>query len=447
MASISPISDYRPQLLEFSRCSEGFGFKHNFDRDLHLFALWEKASPYWEDIVSDIKGHFVVLAEYEIHWSRECIDDNFLRLYGMPKQQIREPMPQSKRARMVGEGPFVFLVVEDPTPLYIYHQTFSQKVEMVNKNIVLAKARYRDLAEGGLYVHSSNSIAEFFRDGTLILGEARIKELMRQSIPSELSTARQRLDRDISGADGWGSLPELFEHLKCSSDYVVLRNFATLPDGLEEGDGDIDLLCTNAEDFIAVSGARMSYNDGAKISCEVLVAGVSIALDVRFVGDGYYDRAWEQELIASSVLYRGLVSVPAVDHHFFSLLYHAKLHKGAVKQKYIHVLEDLAKVIGLRDPVVGVVTDDENALALLSGFLFEQDYERTKPLDIAVGSNISFVRRLDACGVLWNRNAKRSPIWLRSVLAGLPFVWRIKGRWFVLLEKAFRYVRSRHFAG
>jgi hypothetical protein len=438
-----PLVDYRSRALRFTYAPALAGYVHNFERDVQLFVLWEKSRPYWEVIIADIRSHFIVIDEIEIQWSAASVDNNFLRLYGMAPETTPRAEGKKGRSDIVGGGAFTVVVVEDPAPVYVYNRTYSQKVELVNKNIVEAKARYRLLAEASLYVHSSNSIKEFFRDGALILGLERMHAILR----TPYRGARSRLERDLSGDEGWNSLAELFDHLKVTVDYVVLRNFDDLPRALEAGDPDLDVLCIDAEDFAAVSGGYVTVKRGAKFSCEIRVAGQMLPVDVRFVGDGYYDPLWEKEMLEHSELRNGVVVVPSSEHHFFSLLYHAKLHKTVVKDKYRTRLTSLARSLGLEQPDGIVVTDDNGALPLLAGYLYEKDFDRTAPLDIWVEQNPAFARKLDSSGPIWSRTLQKDRLLIASLLSRLPLVWRVKGRFLEFVVKVFRYARSRYYAG
>lgn len=447
--TLQPIKGYRVRELNFSKSSSHSGFAHNYSNDFHMFALWEKSRPQWPKIIDDIKTNFKLIAEYEIHWRPEFVKANFERLYGSPvsqKQHSQSPkLDMGKRADLVGSGPFILLVVEDLRPHYVFHKTYSQKIELVNRNIIEAKARYRDLTDGSLYIHSSNSIREFFRDASLILGHERVEELVSPDYAHPIE--RIVLKRDLSGTEGWTSLHHLFAHLRYTADYVVLRNFSSLPDSLETGDRDLDILCADADDFAAVSGTFVTVSHGAKLTGVSRVAGQEVQVDIRYVGDGYYDRLWQEEMLRTSIIRNSSVFVLTPENHFFSLLYHAKIHKRSVKDKYVPELDALAREIGISPPPGASIVGDECSVSFLAGFLYERAYDRSTPLDVWVEFNTPFARKLDASSLLWSRNEKRTIIALRSFFDRMPLLWRVKGKTFRLISRSLRYARSRFYEG
>jgi hypothetical protein len=193
-----PVSAFRPGRLRYRHDAQLGAFAHNYERDLHMFVLWESAREQWPAIVQDIARHFTLLDIRHITWPTSQVDDNFLRLYGSPPQGGTGT--HFKRKEIVGAGTFAVVTVEDPAPRYIYDRTFSKKVELVNRAIVEAKARYRSLTGGGFRVHSSNSLGEFFRDMTLLVGAEELTRLLARVEPYAAEPAITATS--LAGADG-----------------------------------------------------------------------------------------------------------------------------------------------------------------------------------------------------------------------------------------------------
>jgi hypothetical protein len=416
-----PLATFRPGRLRYRHDAELGAFTHNFERDLHMFVLWERAREQWPAIVQDIARHFTVLDMRHITWPTAQVDDNFLRLYGAPPQ--RGVGAHFKRKEIVGAGTFAVVTVEDPAPRYIYDRTFSKKVELVNRAVVEAKARYRQWTGGGFRIHSSNSLGEFFRDMTLLVGAEELGRLLARVEPytGEPATAATSL----AGADGWPNLRALFEHLVRAVDCMVLRNFEQLPASLPDGDADIDALCRSPSDVAAIANATVRVDANGKFACETLVGGAPLQMDLRFVGDGYYDAAWQRDMLARSQLQQGCVLVPAPQDHFFSLLYHAKLHKRAVKPTYGPRLAALARhTLGLPAYEGTDLTQDDVAAGLLAGYLAASHYRLSLPLDVWVDFNAAFGLRLQAEGLMWERDHARDRLAVSALLARLPLLWR-----------------------
>lgn len=414
------MADFRPGELRYRHDAQRGAFAHNYERDLHMFVLWEHACEQWPAIVQDITQHFTVLDIRHITWPTAHVDDNFLRLYAAPPQ--RGTGTHFKRKEIVGAGTFAVVTVEDRAPRYIYDRTFSKKVELVNRAIVEAKARYRDWTGGGFRVHSSNSLGEFFRDMTLLVGADELTRLIARTEPYAGEPAV--VAASLAGADGWPSLQALFEHLVRGVDCMVLRNFEQLPASLLAGDADIDALCRSPHDVAAIANATVRVDANGKFACETLVGGAPLPMDLRFVGDGYYDAAWQSDMLARAQLRNGCVLVPAPEDHFFSLLYHAKLHKRAVKPTYGPRLAELAQAIGLPSYAGCNLADDATAAGLLAGYLAAGHYRASVPLDVWVDYHAAFALRLRAEGLLWEREHAHDRLAVAALLARLPLLWR-----------------------
>jgi hypothetical protein len=414
------LAGFRPGLLHYRFDPDLAAYAHNYERDLHMFVLWERSREQWPAILEDLAHRFTVLDVRHITWPTAQVDDNFLRLYGAPPQ--RGAGAHFKRKKIVGAGTFALVTVEDKTPRYIYDRTFSKKVELVNRSIIEAKARYRDWTGGGFRIHSSNSLGEFFRDMTLLVGADELSALLERTGPYAGEPAA--VDASLAGADGWPSIRSLFEHLMRSVDCMVLRNFESLPEALLHGDADVDALCRLPQDVAAIANATVRIDANGKFACETLVSGKPLAMDLRFVGDGYYDASWQSDMLARAQLQRGCVLVPAPEDHFFSLLYHAKLHKRAVKPSYGPRLAELARVLGLPAYAGVELTADEAAAGLLAGYLASSHYQTCVPLDVWVDYHASFAVRLQAEGLLWERERMRDRLTVSAVLARLPLLWR-----------------------
>lgn len=441
LAKKIPLSAFRPAALDYRFNPTLGGFEHDFDRDLHVFVLWEKSAEHWAAIRRDLEASFTLLHVAHVSWTPQLVDDNFLRLYGMAPTGPTAGGSVSKRSQTVGGGPFMLLVVEDPVPVYVYDRTFSKKVELVNRNVAQAKARYRALTGGGFKVHSSNSLGEFFRDGTLLLGAAKVQELLTRR--EAWCGDALPLSADLAGAAGWPSLQALFEHLQRSCLYAVLRNFEPLPDRLPDGDADLDLLCRDAADLAAVANAQIIVQAGGKFACQTQVAGQALQLDVRVVGDGYYDDRWQLRMLQAAQPQGGRVMVLSPDDHFFSLLYHAKVHKRSVSEAYRHRLPALAAGIGLEAHRTADFADDKVAAGLLAGFLASRDYRCTTPLDLGVYCNGAFIELLHAEGLIWERERDRDTTRVAAVLARAPVLWRFRRRLSAPVAMAYRAMKKR----
>lgn len=339
--------------------------------DLHLFILWEHARTHEAEILADLEASFVVRDSWEIAWSPEEFAHNLTRFYGtlLPAGSGKE--------EHVGTGAFRLVIVEDPSPAYGFVST-TNGVLLANTNVFAAKGRYRAITGGGHKVHATNSPREFEHDHTLIFG-CNTEDYLAGSRPSfapDVSTSPVSID--VTGAKGWASLHHLFYVLNATIDYVVMRNFDVLPDSFYSGvHGDIDLLVADLDTAVMIANVTFVYPEEEKrVHVRGTVAGEEVLFDFRHVGDDYYDRAWQQDILSTSSLHNDLVRVPEPVHHFYTLLYHALIHKRAIAEDYVERFATLAPGLIVNDE--GTV-DIEGSSELLGAWLAQRSYAVTVP--------------------------------------------------------------------
>ncbi len=374
-----PLTEYSPTALVFEHDAASGGFIHQYDRDLQLLCVWGGAREHDDAIRELALASFDVIAEFEVTWSPEHLVTSFERLYAEHLDGT------SDKHEQVGEGPFLLLVLEDRAPLYGYRRNVSGLVELTNVHMSSLKGRARALAGGGYRVHSSNGMQEFFRDASLILGPDRVDAL--------LAGVTQDSREDIGdpvGADGWPDLTTVFRTLRRATPYVVLRGFDELP--AIPDDHEIDVLGRRRLDLGALLGARPDWPGGGAFHFDV--AGERVTFDVRTVGDGYLDAAWQDQILSQRTWFADDVPVPRIDDLFFSLLYHAKIQKLAVKPAYGPLLDRLAKELGIPDTLVTTLLDDRTSAEVLDGFLAAHRFRVPIPADTGVERNEAVVSRL-----------------------------------------------------
>lgn len=314
--------------------------------ELHLIVLWEKARAAEEKILADLKTKLEIVDTGVLSWPGDA-EECFGEFYGAN-------LPEAKgKVVECGAGAFRYIVVRDNNPVYAYEDT-SRGLERVNTNLFALKNLYRSWTGGGHKVHTTNTPEEFHRD---------IKMLK------------------LPGHGGWSSLRELFAFLDSMMPYVVLRNAESLPDDFDSTlHGDIDLLVPDAVQCAAILGAKKVFPEPYRVHYEVMVAGAPVRFDFRYVGDNYYDRAWEAQMLADRHEVNG-VNLLSPEDAFYALVYHALYQKKEIAEDYLAKASALAKAAG----IVGGGFDDW--LFKLEDFLKERGYKVVKCVDKTVGFN------------------------------------------------------------
>lgn len=143
----------------------------------------------------------------------------------------------------------------------------------------------------------------------------------------------------------WSNIREAFEILNKECFYLVLRNFEEFFDDiLIEGHNDIDVLCANRREqkkMVKILGAvpRIGIDNG--IHYKFLYMGKEVALDIRTVGDGYYDRNWQINMLKNRIYNPiGFYTMNNEDY-YYSLIYHAIYQKKFLSEEYLMRLRNM----------------------------------------------------------------------------------------------------------
>jgi len=364
-------------------------FSHSLDSDFGCFAIWKVARPYKAKIRQLFESNFEILLETEIHWSEKNFHSNASRLYETPiyANTANEEL-HSAHAEKIGDNKFICFIIKDNSPKYTYAQSVSGKIEMSNLNIVDAKYQMRRWIEkdtGIKYgVHSTNNIYEFFFQVPLLLGVEKFRKLLRGE---RLNV--DKIEKDLEGVEGWNNYEELFEILNLTTNYLVQRGFETFPE--ENLEMDIDFLTDNYQRLASAIGARQRKNQLYK--GKILVDKKEVSVDIRFIGDKYYDVIWENAMLHNKVVQNNIF-IPRADDYFFSLLFHAKAQKPSIKSKYIGILDNLSKKLNFQWYKAELLENNTKIGELLKGFYLAHGYSYEKPIDKEVYKNIEVIKQL-----------------------------------------------------
>ena len=300
--------------------------------ETHLFIVWDNASDHRMQIIEDIKKDLTILGIHDIEWSSAKFEENLTRFY-------RKRPNMADKADRVGRGHFTLIVVKDEKPMYENRHT-SKGDEIVNINIFDRKEDYRNrTGPPNDLIHATNNEKETNHDLTLLLGLNC--EDYNKLHPEERECIQG--DIDLVGHNGWENISQMFYVLNNTIDYVVLRNWQPLPNQFTlEGHGDIDLLVDNLTDAVYILKASPVFPEPYRVHFKVRIKNMLIPFDLRYVGDDYYDINFEKDILKTKVQTRGF-NTPNNYYHFYSLLYHAFIHKHNIKDDYKVVLANMSE--------------------------------------------------------------------------------------------------------
>lgn len=353
---------------------------------LHDLIIWPNAIRFKEVILSDLQSEFSIVATFLIRWDDNRWFDNFRVFYSKSWQGLSSTelqMAITSKAQHCGTGVFLLVLFKDDVPDISFAQTSDGKA-YVNTRVFNKKKEYRKLTGGGHLIHASNDETETDRDLALLLGWG-VEDMLKQV--GDHGGFECRLCRNCSGVDGYDSLASFFYVLNHSVCYCVLRNFEELPDCPDEqGHQDIDLLVENLSLLVNLTSAKPISGSTDRVDYSIRIGGKEIPFDFRYVGDNYYDPAWEKSILEHRVLERDAFYVPEPEDLYYSLLYHAYIQKRQVKPDYLTKLRRYGKAVGL--------VFDSNELEVirqLDAFLEKCGYEFIKPKDQSVVYNLDIV--------------------------------------------------------
>lgn len=341
--------------------------------EIHLFLLWENSLKKYDLILKDLSSKFKILAIYNCKWNSDNFNTNLSRFYGknLPKN--------CKKELVTGKGPFKIIIILDQKPLHDFRIT-SRGKKLVNVNVFDSKMQYRALTlwNGKIEsnVHASNDINEAKHDILLLTGNH----------PNYYVSISNTITQGIycmAGENGWSKLSELFSILNELCNYVVLRNFENFINmPLSALHTDIDILTDDYSNFVRISNLNPTTPIANRVQNSIEVEKKLIKFDIRFVGDNYMDKNWEKDILFFKKFSDpNKIFIPDEKRHFYSLLYHALVHKPNISPNYLDIFEEY-----LEKNKINIETNNKTKLIeLLSYYLEQNNYAITIPSDPSVG--------------------------------------------------------------
>lgn len=171
---------------------------------------------------------------------------------------------------------------------------------------------------------------------------------------------------------------EVFSILnKVGIEYLVMRNYENLAHAemfLLDGHPDIDILCWDSQEIVRLLDVQTDRKDippfkGDGTHYSLRIADRQVSLDLRYVGDGYYCRTWQQDMLAHRVACDGFYVMDLRDY-FYSLAYHALLQKRSFSDEYRKRLRSMADELG----IACEGSDSQAFLSVLQGYMRERGY-------------------------------------------------------------------------
>lgn len=342
--------------------------------ELYIFILWKNALYKKEDILNDIKGKFDILDIYNVSWSDDKYSENLSRFYGTK-------LPNgSHKEKHCGRGDFLLVIVKDRNPKFEYRETSSGK-DFVNVNMFDSKTKYREMTGGGHKVHCSNNIEETDHDLTLLIGK-NSKDYL-ENLKNKFDGNIKELKRDLAGSNGFSDVDEMFYILNNCVKYVILRNYENFPEEIIQSEhSDVDLLCYSRENVAYVLNAKKCQAEDYRSQYIVKIDNKDINFDLRYVGDNYYDEYIEKRLLENRILDKRGFYILNKEDYFYTLLYHALIHKYSFGDDYKN------RLLKMNSKFTAQISDDViKRIKFLEEWMIKNNYIIKKPIDNSVVFN------------------------------------------------------------
>ena len=339
----------------------------------HLIILWPNCNSVKTKLENVISENLTVLKVVAGKWEAKNAEANYSRFY---QQNL---FGNNELISHKGIGLFQIYIVLDPQPEYDFQKT-SRGYELVNTNVFKLKSELRDITHGGHQIHSTNSQEELRSDVAMLWGIDVLDDPdFEQLVPEKITST--------FGIDGFADIEEVFLLLNCCTDYLVLRNYEEILELENSEHPDIDLLISDVERARLVLNADPVFPENYRVHYKNVVNRRDVFWDLRCPVDGYMDLSWNEELkkvrteIAIDRLDTKIFGLAGLDY-YFSLAYHALIHKEEVSQDYFLKLSNLRG-----SDLHSTITTTEMLINDVAQFMANRNFYVTKPIDSSVFFN------------------------------------------------------------
>jgi len=352
----------------------------NNTSNLNLFIIWERSRDKSKVIIEDLTKKFVIRQIYEVQWSKEHFLTNLKRFYERRLPEVQE------KANLCGIGSFLVVLVSDPNPILKKMITPTEE-DVVNINMIENKMKYRKWVGEEYSIHSSISEKETNHDLTLLFNK-NTKDLEKE-LSKNWDKSIKKIDQDIVGYDGWSNLKQLFYVFNGTVNYVILRNFEGMPNKFDFND--IDLLTEDEKIRYIIDGNFSLY--GNNISRLKMNLGTDqVEFDFRYLkNQNYFDEKWLKNILKNRDFHPNGFYIPCKEDYFYTLLYHAIVHKKIISEKAKQKLDALAKELNVKDVTDETFSNFEQSKKILNTYLRKMNYQNSNSMYYRLRHN-QFIR-------------------------------------------------------
>ena len=361
--------------------------------DNYIFIIWNAARKYEDEIIYDISKKFEIREVFEVTWTNEFFLENMSRFYGPKLVDVK------KKVEMCKKEPFLIIIVNDKNSTYGKRRT-SLGMENVNINLFDFKKQLRKKYDVGYAIHNSFTRKETNDDLTLLFGKSYNDFFI--SFPIKWDKKIKKCEKNLIGFNGWNNFSQMAYVLNSTINYVILRNFDSISDNLENySHNDIDIL---TDDFLKMpyitnggKSALNKFSDGF-----IKIHNNKIKLDIANTKDNVYDVKWYKDILKNKILQNGYYT-PNLEDQFYTLIYHINYYQKPITAEYQNKLLQIAKKLEIKcsnDP------DRNEWIEILFKFMRKKHYLKTTSINYKFKNNKLF-RILRISIFLWREHGAK----------------------------------------
>lgn len=352
--------------------------------ELHLVVLWERARRKETEILADLQKDFTILATYDISWSPESVKENFLRFCPEGGYSVPE----------CGAGRFLLVVLRDTSPRYALRET-PGGLQEVNVALYDRQAMYREWVGADCGVYVALWPEQTNRDLTLLLG-VNSEDYLRKA-PESWSQRHTELARNLTGAQGWESVEQLFYVLNNTVKYLLLFSHGRSLSDLLESSHSLELLTEYAPEVALILNARKVRRAAGHAGYSFCLAGKKYSCNLRSVGDGYFCAAWAADMLTRRSPAEQGAYVPDAEDDFYSVVYHTLVHLNPSSAAFLSSSTGRQKVAQLNLPKAAesYPSETDACYAAMLEYMRKHGYTFSVPSDDTVPYNEQLKKNLD----------------------------------------------------
>ena len=333
-----------------------------FSNDLRVLVIWEPSKQSHIEKNINLYKHISIIDKIKVskNFYKNVFKDRIYWIDQFYNKQV------SKKTNKLKKFIFVYIIKSINPVFKINKMIFTNEMRTVDDKIFKFKKFIRKNKSS--IIHISDNFEESKRNAISLSRSTN-------DFPAKYFFSTQQI---------FNNKNDFFKRLNKSKNlkYVVLRDKKTKKDDLDILVNDyflfkriVDCQSYKTKNLALISNSGDPIEDnGFKVSNFIKIKNRKINIDVRFTGDGYFDKKWQENIIKNRKVYKNYYK-PDTKNLVYSIIYHIVYHKGYIDLKYFYFLK---KKLNLKIINIDILS------YILKKFLKSKKYKVTRPTDLTI---------------------------------------------------------------